>query len=434
MPDASSDVPRERASARAWYVLALLFLVYCCNVADRHVLSILAQSIKRDLHLSDTEIGLLIGPAIAFFYAVLGLPMAYVADRVHRVRFLAFCLVAWSMFTALGGVAAGALQLAATRLGVSAVEAGGTPTSSSLIADYFPARSRGLAMGIFAAAGTIGVLLSFGLGGFANDAWGWRWTLVAAGVPGIVLCAILLLTVAEPKRGAHDPSMAVLPAPPFRETIRILAANPLFRWGVIATGAANFGFHSVLNWGPSFIIRQFYDGAGKAGSAGFALGMGIALCGGGVAIFGGGLISGMSARGMGKPLRITALLEMLSAPLMLAALLAPRLDLSVVLMCLSYGCQAFSVPIYFIIAQSWVPSSVRATATAIMLLALAIVGPGIAAPVLGALSDALVPRFGHASLQHALMIGTVANLICALLYWRAARAADRVAATEHSAA
>lgn len=420
------DSKSSLAPRKAWYVLMLLFLAYVCNVADRHVLSILAQSIKRDLQLSDAEIGLLIGPSIAFFYAALGLPMAYLADRVNRVRFLAASIVAWSVLTALGGIAAGAVQLAVTRLGVSAVEAGGTPASSSIIADFFPPRSRPLAMGIFASAGTIGVLVSFALFGFINDALGWRLTLAIAGAPGLLLAPLMLLTIREPVRGVHDGDK-VTPTLPFRAGIRTLFASPLYRWGVFATGAANFGFHAILNWGPSFLIRKFYASTSSAGGAGFMLGTGIALCGGLVAIFGGKAIGSLSARGMGRPLRIAAALEALSAPLMLGALLVPHLGLSVLLMCLSYGCQAFFIPIYFIIAQSWVPVSLRATATAILLLALAVVGSGIAAPIIGALSDALRPRFAGASLEYALIASTLGNLICALLYWRTATAADEVA-------
>jgi predicted MFS family arabinose efflux permease len=424
-------MPPEPSPTRARYVLGVLFLVYVCNVADRHVLSILAQDVKRDLALSDWQVGLLIGPAIAIFYALFGIPMAFVADRVHRVRFLAICLGLWSVLTALGGVATNLWQLALTRIGVSAVEAGGSPASSSIIADYFAPRARPAAMGVFASAATIGVLMSFGLGGYINDHVGWRWTLAAAGAPGVVLAVLLLATVREPVRGALDErtTRAVPAAPPLRQALSALARNPLYRETVIAAGMANFCFHAIINWGPSLVMRKFYAGTGHAG---VALGFGIAICGGIAAIVGGRIVGALAAGGMGRPLRIAALLQLLSAPLMLLALFSPRLDLCVALMCLAYGCQSFFIPIYWTVAQSHVAGEMRAMAAAIMLLAIAVVGSGIAAPVLGALSDGLRPSAGDASLQYALALGTIVNLLCAAMFFRASRTADRGMTSPHN--
>jgi predicted MFS family arabinose efflux permease len=406
---------------RAWFVLAVLYLAYVCNVADRHVLSILAQSIKHDLALSDWQVGLLIGPAIAFFYAVVGIPMAYLADRVHRVRFLAICLALWSVLTALGGAAANAWQLALTRIGVSAVEAGGSPASSSIIADYFLPRARPLAMGIFASAATTGLLFSFGLGGFAAEHLGWRWTLVVAGAPGLVLAALILATVRDPVRGSlDDGGEPVKPPPPLLVALGTLLRNRLFFRTVIATGLSNFCFHAIINWGPSLVIRKFYAGTGHAGAA---LGIGIALFGGVAAIVSGRAIGRLAAGGMRRPLRIAALLMALSGPVMLLALFSARLELCVALMCTAYALQSFTVPLYWTVAQSSVPGEMRAMATAVMLLGLAIVGSGVAAPVIGALSDGFAPWAGRASLQYALAAGTAMNLICAGFFWRASRAA-----------
>jgi predicted MFS family arabinose efflux permease len=399
----------------------VLFLAYVCNVADRHVLSILAQPIKHDLQLSDWQVGLLIGPAIAFFYAVIGIPMAWVADRVHRVRFLAICLALWSLLTALGGAAGNAWQLALTRIGVSAVEAGGSPASSSIIADYFRPRARPAAMGIYASAATIGLLCSFGLGGYASEHLGWHWTLVVAGAPGILLALLILATVREPERGALDErSEPVQPAPPLLPALAALWRNPLYRRTVIATGVSNFCFHAIINWGPSLIIRKFYAGTGHAGAA---MGIGIAVFGGIAAIVSGRVIGRLAAEGMAKPLRIASLLMALSGPVMLASVFAPRLELCVALMCVAYGLQSFTVPLYWTVSQSSVSGEMRAMAAAVMLLALAVVGSGIAAPVLGALSDGFRPWAGEASLQYALAAGTVMNLVCAALFRRASRAA-----------
>jgi MFS family permease len=412
--------------ARArWYVLALLVVIYVLNVADRLILPVLAQNIKIDLQLSDWMLGLLIGPAVAFFYAILGLPMAYLADRVHRVRFLALCLAIWSVLTALGGLAANGLQLGLARIGVSAVEAGGSPATSSILADYFGPRERPFAMAFYAAASTVGVMVSFGVGGILNSALGWRWTLVAAGAPGIFLAAILLATVREPIRGSLDsagggPQLAAPEAKPLLASLVTLWRIPLYRWGVLGAGVSNFCFHAVLNWGPSFVIRKY---ALDSGHAGFSLGVGIGLCGGLAAIIGGRVTSRLVADGMAVPLRIASGLQFVGAPLMLGALFAPRLELCVVLMTLSYGVQAFFIPMYWSIAQSYVPPEIRAMAAAVLLLVAAVLGAGLSAPIVGALSDWLKPDLGNASLQYALAIGTPVNLVAALICLRASMVA-----------
>jgi MFS family permease len=416
--------PAQSAKLR-WTVLGLLALIYACNVADRLILPILAESIRKDLVLSDWALGLLVGPAISFFYAILSIPMAYVADRVNRVRFLALCLALWSVLTALGGAAANALHLGLTRIGVSAMEAGGSPASSSLLADYFRVTERPFAMGIYASAASIAILLCFTLGGFGNDTIGWRWTLVAAGVPGIVLAALLLLIVPEPVRGAHDvkPSAGRDDTP--QSLLRSLGAlwrNRFFRRVALAVGVSNFCFIAVLSWGPSLVMRKFFAGAGHAG---VSLGIGIGLCGALVNIIGGRVVSKLAVRGIGIPLRIAAVLQLLSAPVAITALFAPNLPVCVVLLCVAFGLQAFFTPLWWSISQSHVPPNLRALAAAVALLSAAVFGTALAAPVIGAISDYLKPVYGSASLQYAMAIATVVNLVTAFLFWHAARVAPR---------
>lgn len=415
----SDPVPAPQRAR--WFVLGLLSAIYMMNVADRLVLSILAQGIKSDLHLSDFEVGLLIGPAIAFFYAMLGVPMAYVADRVRRVRFLALCLSGWSIMTGLGGLAANGLQLAASRIGVSAVEAGGSPASSSILADYFQPRERPTAMGVYSSASTLGVLIGFGFGGWINVYCGWRWTLFVAGVPGIVLALLLITTVREPERGACDPgrrSQAVQFSPhSVLATFRALWDSRFYRNIVLLAGIANFPFQVIINWAPSLVIRKFAAGSG---STGLSLGIGIALCGGVVQVIAGVVTSRLVSRGLARPILIAAILELCSAPVLLGATFASTLPLCVVLICIAYGLQAFFIPIYWSVSQNHVPADTRAMAGAIMLFAIAVVGHGCAAPLIGELSDLLAPRYGSASLQYAFAIATSVNLVVAVLFWRTA--------------
>lgn len=420
-----------------WYVLLVIFFICVFNFADRFILSILAQDIKKEMTLSDWEVGLLIGPASAFFYAILGIPMAYLTDRVHRVRFLALCLAVWSVLTAMGGMASNALQLAVTRVGVSGGEAGASPASSSIIADYFPRHERPLAMGIYAGGIMFGICLAFAVGSMLNAALGWRWTLVLTGIPGVLLALLVLGTVREPIRGASDTDIegnSAAPGMPVSliASLRELGHSPFYCRMVIAAATSNFCTFTVLHWGPSLIIRKFYGGL-SGSTAGIGLGFGIALAGGLASVIGGRITSGLAVQGMARPLRIAALLQLLGGPLMLAAWFAPTLKLCLLLLALSWGFLSFFAPIFYSAAQSDVPTHVRGMALAALLLTNSIVSYGISAPVVGLFSDIFRPELGDASLQYALGIATLPTLLTALLLWRAARilALAKLTSTKH---
>jgi predicted MFS family arabinose efflux permease len=190
-------------AARRWYVLGLLMLVYALNIADRFVMSTLIEPIKADLGLSDFSIAFLTGTALACFYVMAGLPLAYLADRTNRRSLVAGALAAWSVMTTCCGLVQNYWQMLIARVGVGVGEAGGTPPSVSLLSDYFPWRSRALAMSIY----SLGLSLGSALGtsaGFVSDAWGWRAAFLVLGVPGLLVALAVRTTIAEPARGRLD--------------------------------------------------------------------------------------------------------------------------------------------------------------------------------------------------------------------------------------
>src|SRR4051794_2077819 len=170
--------PRGRASL----VLALLLLAYIFNYLDRQILGILAQPIKADLRLTDTQFGAIGGLAFALLYSALGIPLALLADRTSRSAVIAGALAVWSGFTALCGLAVGYGQLFLFRLGVGIGEAGGVAPSYALIADYFPPERRARALAVFSLGIPIGLAAGTLLGAYIAHWVSWRAAFVTMGV------------------------------------------------------------------------------------------------------------------------------------------------------------------------------------------------------------------------------------------------------------
>jgi MFS family permease len=216
--EAAPAAARPRIGAYAWYALFVLVLVYIINFIDRQILSILVGDIKRDLGVSDAQIGFLYGTAFAVFYALFGIPLGRLADSWYRGRLMAMGLALWSSMTALSGFANSFGMLAAARIGVGIGEASASPAAYSMISDSFPKERRATALSIYSSGLYIGGALSLPIGGFVvsrwNAAWpdaaaaplglvGWQAAFLAVGIPGLLL-ALWVLTLREPQRGASD--------------------------------------------------------------------------------------------------------------------------------------------------------------------------------------------------------------------------------------
>ena len=196
-----------------YYVLGLLFLAYTFSFVDRQILSILFEPIKAEMGLSDTQLGFLGGLAFALFYATLGIPIAMLADRGVRTRIITASLVVFSAMTALCGFAQNFWHLALARIGVGVGEAGVNPASHSIIADIFPPARRSTAMGLIAVGPNAGMLIGLAAGGILSVQYGWRVTIMAVGLPGLLLGLIFWLTVREPRRGGSESRSADVAVP-----------------------------------------------------------------------------------------------------------------------------------------------------------------------------------------------------------------------------
>ena len=229
------------------FVLILLTVVYGFNFIDRQIMGILAPFIQKDLDLSNTELGLLIGLAFAVFYTFVAIPIAWLADRYNRVNILSIALATWSGFTALTGLANNFIQIGLARMGVGIGEAGGSPPSHSIISDMYPKEERASALGVYSMGIPFGLMAAYfvtaSLMGASTESVDWRRIFIFLGITGIVLALFVKLVLREPTRGATDiDNASEIEQPPFKDSLMILLKIPA--WWAMCFGIAFGSFVS----------------------------------------------------------------------------------------------------------------------------------------------------------------------------------------------
>ncbi|MEM9878568.1 MAG: MFS transporter [Pseudomonadota bacterium] len=397
----------------ARYTLWLLMAVYTFSILDRQIISILAEDIKADLGLSDTQLGLLTGLAFALFYATLGIPIARLAERRSRTLIIAVCLTLWSVMTVAAGMARSFAHLALARIGVGVGEAGAMPASHSLIADRFAPEERSSAMAVFQLGVPAGVLFGFLIGGWVNAWLGWRETLIVVGVPGIVLAAIVYLTVKEPARR----TAAALESTFFADLKRLWSI-PTYRYLTAASTFASMGGYAVLSWTPPLLLREYELTTAVVGTA-LALLNGII---GGLGTFGGGALGDRAARRDPKgPFKVAALATVLSGPLFLMAFLATSYVMTLVFLGCAFLFYLSWMGPHWAMVQSVAPQGTRATASAFILFILNLVGLGLGPLGIGIISDAFAAAGLDAPLRSAMIVGTITFPLSALFFYLAGR-------------
>lgn len=418
---ADAAAPARPAGARRWYVLSVMLLVYALNIADRYVVSTVLESIRKDLHLTDTGVAFLTGTALALFYVTVSLPVAALADRASRRNIVALSLMLWSAMTLACGLARNFWQLMAARIGVGVGESGATPASTALVCDYFTPLERPMAMTVFTLGAPLGAWLGSDLAGRVADAQGWRAAFIALGAPGVVLGLVVLLTVKEPARAAHDdaPAEALEPIP-LRRTAAILWRNrPALHLMMAGAITALWGW-GLIWWAPTYFVRAFGMTVGEIGAA---LGLAHLVAGAGVTLLASWV---MGLRWMRAPRRILwamALFVALSTvPSLLMLFQSSRVAALVMLW-------AFLPAIYFYIGpsigllQNAVAPAMRAQTTAISVLMGNITNLVVAPLMVGALSDAFggVAGASAGSLRIALVVLALTGFWAAWHYAAAAR-------------
>lgn len=394
MTDAAAPPPSIAftpvSKARRVYVLVMMILIYTSNFIDRSLLGVLGQPIKADLKLQDWQLGMLGGLAFAVLYAFAGLGVARLAERKSRVTIISAALAIWSAMTALCGAAVGFWSLALARVGVGLGEAGYTPPSYSLIADYYPPEKRASALGLFTLGVPLGAFLGATLGGALAQAFGWRATFLLLGVPGIALALLFKFTVREPVRGGFDPPVtAEGPPPSLAAVLATVIRKKAFVHLTVGAALTSFSGYAVAQFAIPLLVRGYpldlrtaSIAYGVVGALAAAVGVG---AGGYIADFAGKKDPRFRAWIPGAALMIAAPLYMFAFTRPTVAGLGAAVILPAILQYLYLG------PV-FALAQNMVEARTRATATAIVNVVITLVGLGLGPMTIGALSDLFASR------------------------------------------
>jgi predicted MFS family arabinose efflux permease len=403
---------------RHYYVLSVATAVYMLNLCDRGLVTLLLLPIKRDLQLTDSQLGLMTGMAFAFFYATLGLPIARWADRGNRVVITAAAIGLWGLTVMASTIVSNFVQLLIARICAAVGEAGCKPPTYSLIGDYFPTPAeRTRAMAIYLLGNPLATLVTFVLGAWLYELVGWRLTFLIMGFPGVLLAALVLLTVREPR--AHSAlTVQSPPAPAMREVLRLLWERRSLRHICVALVLLYMVGTGLSPWYAAFLARS--HGMDTA-DIGVWLGLILGLSGVVALLLGGQLFSRLFGSDESGQLRLSGITIACLVPCYLAFLLLPQRQPALLALVPLMFCYSFFLGPCYALMQRLVPDPMRATMLSVVMLFANLIGMGVGPLVVGVLSDSFAPTFGSEALRYAMLSLSFVSLWSGWHMWRAAR-------------
>jgi len=460
----------DEARKHRTYALWILIIVYIFNFIDRQIVNILQEDIKHELNLQDWQLGMMTGLTFAVVYCTAGIPVARLADSSSRKGVMVVSLAIWSAFTAICGLAtdiniagttviSGFVFLLVARMGVGLGEAGGSPPAHAMISDLYEKEKRGRALALYSAGLYAGTLLGYYLGGWLSEALNWRQAFFVVGIPGIIFAIIAWTTVKEPVRGLSGATKSV-DKPTFIISFRKLWSLKAFPYYAIATGAGTFITYGLGNWMPSFMPRTYgivdpasagetvkyigqwsmpelqnmlglcqatiVDGVKTLASDCYdmnktEIGLFYGTCSGvgGMigTIAGGYLADRLGAKDRRWFLWVPMWGKLLGAPLFIAAMLAPTVELSLLLYFPGITLAAMYLGPSLAITHHLVPASMRAMSSAVLFFILNILGLGTGPFVVGLLSDWIGGNAQNLSEAHSFLGNSVAEVQQMSLKW-----------------
>lgn len=405
-----------RPRAGSYVALAILSGTVGLNTVDRNMFGLLLPMIQKDIPISDTGLGFLMGPAFVIVYSIAGVPIAWAADKAGRKSIIAAGLAVWSAVTALTGFATTMVHLFFVRILLGVGEASNMAPSSALIGDMFAQRHRVMAMAVFAAGGPVAIMIFYPIIGWIAQHHGWRYAYPLMGLIGLLVAIVILLFVHEPRRElvAATDAQDMEPTLTFRE-----AASSVLRSGsflLLCGGgvAVSINYSALLAWFPTFMERVHGLDAQQVGAM---LGMYKGLLGVGATIGGGLLVTWLmriDARWLAwAPL--ICVLGMVPAQFMLLLAATPLAwHLGLALDTILMSCVT---PCLFALLITLLEPRIRATGTALYLLIFNLIGQSFGPVVVGALNDGPLAEFGSVAIRYSLLAAPAAMAMAALFLY-----------------
>jgi len=416
-----------------YYVLGTLTSVYTVNSLDSGLMILLLQPIKEELHLSDSQLGVLTGIAFALFYATLGLPVARWADRGNRATITSLAIGLWGLTIMACLFVTNFVQLICARVAAGVGESGCMPPTYSLLGDYFPEPAeRTRAMTVYWLANPLAALISFIAGGWLNERYGWRMTFFLIGASGLLFALLVKLTIKDPRAlGRHD-STPQRKAQPLTQVVAFLWRQRSSRHLCAAlillyTMGAGLGA-----WYGALLIRSHGMGTAEVG-----LWLGLIFGSSGIAgiAVGGYVAVRWFANNASAQVRLSALMTAAVVPcFVLFLFLHSKIQALLVLIPLIMVFTFYLGPT-FALLQRLVPDEMRATTLAIVMLLANLIGMGIGPEAVGILSDSLNATLGVDSLRYAMLMMSLVGVWAAYHFWQAEHSIERdlMAIARHSA-
>mgnify|MGYP001225934298 FL=1 len=401
-----------------FFILVLLTIVYGFNFIDRQIVGILAPFIQKDLDLTNTELGLLIGFAFAVFYTTFAIPLAWLADRYNRVNILSIALATWSGFTALTGLANNFFQIVIARMGVGIGEAGGSPPSHSIISDMYSKEERAGALGFYSMGIPIGIMVAYfataALLGSSTDDVDWRKIFIFLGLTGIALAVLVRLLIKEPKRGAMEfDEIVEIEQPPFLDSLRVLLKIPAW-WAMcfgIAFGSfasyASAAFHTkfLIALDPTFNFQKLVIILGIIN--------GVAYVGG--TFFGAKLADIWAQKDIRAYGWLPAIAILLCLPISIGSYWVSSVEMNLIWSALFLVFAGVILGPSFAIAQTLAPIKMRAMSTALFFFILNMIGLGGGPTFAGWLIDVFKENFNELDAMRYAMTVTFCIYIPSLI-------------------
>jgi len=407
MSQTKIENPAERGPRYRYVVLAMLIIAYTFNFLDRQILGILAGSIKADLHLTDTQVGLMGGVAFALLYSTLGIPIAWLADRYSRTWIMTIALAMWSGFTAACGLAGSFTTLFLCRMGVGVGEAGGVAPAYSLIADYFPKAQRARALAVYSFGIPLGMALGVLFGGLIAAFVNWRVAFIVVGLAGVAFAPIFKWLVKDPVRGGADALPDAPPAPPvaapaFGQVVATVLPKPSFWLMSFGAAASSICGYGVAFWLPTFFQRSFHLTLAERSIYYSA----IALIGGVAGIWLGGVLADrFGPKNRAAYTLAPAACFLIALPCFVLAMNSSSLVWAFLIFLIPTGLNLAWLGPVVTAVQHLAPASMRTTTSAMFLLINNLLGLAVGTWFFGFMSDRLAPQYGAESMRYAIYYG-----------------------------